>query len=337
MTLQDFATTDMNASAFLALAALLPGADAPAGATVAKGEIRFACPDDRHNVPERFRLAPHTFAFEDQFRYDLRHSDVEVRAVRFASPVASPHAENNTVHCEYFRPKKPGKYPAVIVLDILQGNALVSRGEAVWLASNGIAALTVTMPYYGARRPPEATHGKQRMLTPDVTKSVDNVCQTVLDCRRAAAWLAAQPEVDAGKLGVLGTSLGSFVGGVVAAVDPTIKTGCLLLGGGGLVDVFWDHPQAGLLTRGLQVVGITREQLKDKLAVVDPLTYADRLKEKKLLLIAASRDDVVPPEAMKRLWEATGKPKLVWVDSTHVGAAAFAFKAMNEVIAHLKD
>lgn len=337
MTLHDFATTDMNATAFFALAALASGADTPASTTVTRGEVRFACQDDKHRVPERFRLAPHSFPYEDQFRYDLTHSDVEVRVIRFPSPVASPHAQNNTVHCEYFRPKKPGKYPAVIVLDILQGNALVSRGEAVWLASNGVAALTVTMPYYGERRPPETTDGKQRMLSPDLNKSVDNVCQTVLDCRRAAAWLAAQPEVDADKLGIVGTSLGSFVGGVVAAVEPSIKTGCLLLGGGGLVDVFWDHPQAGLIARGLTVVGITKEQLKQKLEVVDPLTYADRLKEKKLLLIAASRDDVVPPEAMRRLWEATGKPKLVWVDSTHVGAAAFAFKAMNEVIAHLKD
>lgn len=327
----------MNATAFFALAALVSGADAPSSTTVTKGEVRFAGDDAKYRVPERFRLAPHTFAYEDQLRHNLTHSEVEVRVIRFPSPVTSPHSQNNTVHCEYFRPTKPGKYPAVIVLDILQGNALVSRGEAVWLASNGIAALTVTMPYYGERRPDEAITGKQRMLSPDVNKSVDNVCQTVLDCRRAAAWLAAQPEVDAEKLGILGTSLGSFVGGVVAAVDPTIKTGCLLLGGGGLVDVFWDHPQAGLIARGLQVVGITKEQLKAKLAVVDPLTYADRLKEKKLLLIAASRDDVVPPEAMKRLWEATGKPKLVWVDSTHVGAAAFAFKAMNEVIAHLKD
>jgi hypothetical protein len=30
------------------------------------------------------------------------------------------------------------------------------------------------------------------------------------------------------------------------------------------------------------------------------------------------------------------RPKIVWFDSTHVGAAANAFPAMNAVIEHLK-
>ena len=65
--------------------------------------------------------------------------------------------------------------------------------------------------------------------------------------------------------------------------------------------------------------------------------YAKWLKPKRLLLIAASRDDVVPPAAMKRLWEATGQPKLIWLDATHVGAAAYVFPTMQAVIAHVKE
>jgi dienelactone hydrolase len=222
----------------------------------------------------------------------------------------------------------------VVVLDILQGNGLVSRGAAMWLAQNGVAALAVTMPYYGPRRPAE---GRHRMLTPDVDRSVENVRQTVLDCRRAVAWLGSRPEVDADRLGVVGTSLGSFMGGLVAAAEPRVQTACLLLGGGGLVDAFYNHPQAQLVAQAMALAGITREKLSRQIAPVDPLTYADRLKDKRLLLIGASRDDIVPPEAMKRLWEATGRPKIVWLDATHVGAAAHAFTAMNAVIAHVKE
>ena len=183
----------------------------------------------------------------------------------------------------------------MVVLDILQGNGLVSRGAAMWLAQNGVAAMAITMPYYGPRRPAE---GRHRMLTPDVERSIGNMRQTVLDCRRAVAWLAARPEVDADRLGVVGTSLGSFMGGLVAASEPRVHSVCLLLGGGGLVDAFYNHPQAGLVAQALLLAGITKEKLKRQIAPVDPLTYADRLKEKKLLLIGASRDDVVPPEAM---------------------------------------
>ena len=46
-------------------------------------------------------------------------------------------------------------------------------------------------------------------------------------------------------------------------------------------------------------------------AATDPLTYAEQLKTKKVLIGAASRDDVVPPSAATALWEATGKQKIV--------------------------
>ena len=46
---------------------------------------------------------------------------------------------------------------------------------------------------------------------------------------------------------------------------------------------------------------------------------------------------MVPPAAMKRLWEATGQPKLIWLDATHVGAAAYVFPTMKAVIAHVKE
>ena len=54
-------------------------------------------------------------------------------------------------------------------------------------------------------------------------------------------------------------------------------------------------------------------------------------------MIAASRDEIVPPEAMRRLWVAPGRPKIVWLDATHIGAAAHAFTAMNAILAHLKE
>jgi dienelactone hydrolase len=317
---------------FLGLLANLTPAATPASPTT--GEVRCACDDERCAVPEPFRLATHTFPYEQQLRYDLEYSGVEVYTVRFPSPVTTPDRENNTVFAEYFRPKHAdGKLPAVVVLDILQGNALVSRGTAMWLAQNGIAALAVTMPYYGQRRPPAGP----RMISPNVERSVANVRQTVLDCRRAVAWLGARPEVDPDRLGVVGTSLGSFMAGLVAAAEPRVHTACLLLSGGGLVDAFFNHPRTQLLVHTLTLAGITREKLKRQIDPVDPLTYADRLKGKNLLLIGASRDDIVPPAAMKRLWAAAGKPKIIWVDATHVGAAAYAFEAMNAVVAHIKE
>jgi fermentation-respiration switch protein FrsA (DUF1100 family) len=102
------------------------------------------------------------------------------------------------------------------------------------------------------------------------------------------------------------------------------------------VDAFSQHPMAGPALVALRVAGVSIDQLRTQIAPVDPLTYADRLKAKKLLLIAASRDDVVPPAAMTALWQATGRPPILWVDSTHVGAAAHLLPAMTRVVEHLE-
>ena len=72
--------------------------------------------------------------------------------VTFPSPVVTPFEANNTVHCEYFQPKRAGKHPAVIVLHILGGDFPLSRLFCNRMAQQGVAALFVKMPYYGPRR-----------------------------------------------------------------------------------------------------------------------------------------------------------------------------------------
>jgi dienelactone hydrolase len=310
----------------VALALLAPAGDVPAPQT---GTVKFVADDKKDGVPERFRLESHTFDYRLTLKHDLKNTGVEVWTVTFPSPVTSKHEENNTVPCEFYVPKGAKKRPAAIVLDILDGAMVVSRAQALWLAQHDIPALIVQMAYYGPRRPKGS---KEKLLSLDVDKSVANVTQTVLDCRRAVAWLESRPEVDPDKIGLVGTSLGSFVGGVVAAAEPKVKTACLLLGGGGLVDAFNQHPQAGPALGVLALAGLTPDKLKKQIDPVDPLTYADRLKAKKLLLIGASRDDVVPPVAMETLWEATGKPSVMWVDATHVGAALYLLPMMREVV-----
>lgn len=287
------------------------------------------------SVPEAFRLPQGQFTFELKPKWDLRASGVSVLALTFPSPITSPHVENNTVHAEYFLPKNlDERQPGVIVLDILDGQQVVSRGQALWLAQHNIPALVVYMAYYGPRRPPGTN---LKLLTTDIRQSVSNIQQTVLDCRRAVAWLKTRPEIDPDRIGLLGTSLGSLIGGVVVGAEPDIHTAALLLGGGGLVDSFSNHPKAGMIPKALELIGLDRQALKKLIDPVDPLTYASQLKNKKLLLIAASRDDVVPPEAMKRLWQATDKPKIVWYDATHVGAALYLIPMMREVVKHIQE
>jgi len=298
-----------------------------------KGKVTFKPVGDQADVAERYRLDALDFDYELKPKRELVVSGIEIYDLTFPSPVKTKFKENNTVHAEYYLPKGKGPFPAVIILDILDGSQVVSRGIATVLATNGIAGLCVQMPYYGPRRPAE---GKVRLISPDINHTMDAIRQTVLDNRCATAWLESRPEIDKKKLGIHGTSLGSFMAALTAAAEPRLNNVSLLLGGGGLVDAYWDHPRAKPLLQALAVLGADKDAVKRVIAPADPITYAETLKKRNLLMIAASRDDIVPPECAKCLWEATGKQKIVWLNATHVGAALHLFAATDHIVKHFK-
>ncbi|MBA4188601.1 MAG: hypothetical protein C0467_11425 [Planctomycetaceae bacterium] len=298
------------------------------------GTFRFDCPtDEKDGVAERYRMPACAFDYKLSLRHELKSTGVRVYDLTFPSPVTTAIPENNTVHCELFLPAGKGPFPVAVVLDILQGNALIARGQCMWLAQHGVAGMVVYMAHYGPRRPPGSS---TRLISTNIPKSIEGVKQTVLDVRCAVAWLASRPEqFDAKNLGLVGTSLGSLVGAVVAANEPRIKNVCLLLPGGGLVDAFYDHP-LGIPYRPLLALVGGKFTLKLLIGPVDPLTYAKQLRGKNLLMLCASRDDIVPPSAARVLWEATGKQKIVWYDATHVGIAAFLMPVLNEMTDHIR-
>jgi dienelactone hydrolase len=305
-----------------------PPPDHPA---VETGNFRFTPVDDQKEVPERYRLAARTFDYEMSLKYDLPSVDVCVYRLRFPSPVVSPHPENNTVHAEYYRPAGDGPFPAVIVLDITAGDQSLSRGIATYLAHNRIAALFVQMAYYGPRRPPGS---RLRLLSADIPRTMAAVRQTVLDLRAAAAWMASRPELDPRRLGILGTSLGSFLAALAGEMEPRLGRVAVLLGGGGLVDGYYDHPHAAPYRRAYEALGGTKEKLVKLLAPVDPLTYAANLRARKVLILAGQRDEIVPPRMAEALWQASGRQKIVWYDCTHYGAALYLAEALQQLVRH---
>src|SRR5665213_810972 len=199
----------------------------------------FSCKD----VPLEMRgasgeLAGWLRAFEpkpEQFDYTLQRLDEDdaIIVYRLAYPSAfkTPWPENNTVPAEFYLPKSvSGKMPAAIVLDIMDGSAIIARGMARGLAENGIAALYVPMAYYGPRRPRGDPH--LRVLAADPTRTLDAMRQTVMDIRRAKAILASRPNIDPAHIGITGVSLGGIMTSLAAGVDGTFDRIVPILAGG---------------------------------------------------------------------------------------------------------
>ena len=220
----------------------------------------------------------------------------------------------------------------MVVLHILGADFALSRYYAARLADQGVAALFLKLPYYGERRP---SGGSQRFLSNDVGRSTLSMRQGVCDVRRAASWLAGRPEVDPGKLGVTGISLGGITSSLAAAIDPTLNRGVFLLAGGGLDEILWgmDEPEAHRSRQQWLDAGHTRAELKTLTTPLDPLTYAHRLVGKKILMMAGNVDEVVPPANARALWNASGRPPIRWFDCGHYSALGYLLPALRESVA----
>jgi dienelactone hydrolase len=300
---------------------------------VETGTFHFTPVGDQKNIPERYRLNAQAVDYEMSLKYDLSRCDLSVYRLRFPSPVESPYPENNTVHAEYYVPKGKGPFPGIIVLDITGGDQSLSRGIATYLAQNQIAGLFVQMAYYGPRRPPGS---KLRLLSPDVAQTMDAVRQTVLDLRVATAWLGSRPEIDPKRLGILGTSLGSFMAALTGEMEPRLGRVAVLLGGGGFVDAYYDHPLAEPYRKVYEALGGTKERLVKLIAPVDPLTCAANLKDRRVLMIAAKYDEIVPPKMARALWDAAGRPEILWYDCGHFSAILYVADGLGHVVEHFK-
>jgi len=301
-----------------------------------RGEVAYAPAADETAIPARFRLPAATFAFEAK-QLDIDSKTLEVWDVTFPSPVKTPHERNNTVHCEYYQPVGKTKAPGVIVLHILGGDFVLSRIFCNSLAQQGVAALFVKMPYYGPRRDPAS---RQRMIMPDPNETVAGMTQAILDIRRATTWLASRPEVDPEQLGIFGISLGGITSALAATAEPRLKNVCLLLAGGDVGAIAtgaWELPEAQEVRRAWVEKGGTRDEFAAILRTVDPVAYAANVRGKRVLMLNALSDEIIPKACTESLWSAFGKPPIVWYDGGHYSVARHIFGALHEVTHFFAD
>jgi hypothetical protein len=215
----------------------------------------------------------------------------------FTSAIASPWAENNRVHGQLFRAKRRG--PAAVVL--AQWNARWEEQQNVcrWLQQLGVTAVKLSLPYHDRRAIPNHPRA-DHLVGPNIGLTMQAVRQAVVDVRRALRWLEQEGY---GRLGVLGTSVGSAIGFVAMCHEPALRAGAFVHAS----TYFGDVVASGLTTTGvwepLAEAGLTLEQLRQFWLPISPFPYIAKLRGagKKILLITGSYDPTFQPELTVQL------------------------------------
>ena len=242
--------------------------------------------------------------------------------VKLLAPVAAA-TTNKTLELEYYVPRTTsgGPVPAIIILPVSAGEHYpLERHFARYFTRRGYAAVIV---HRESERDPQTGEQVNELLE-----------QSIFDNRFVIDWLERLPELDANRIGVLGTSMGAIKGALLAPVDSRVKASVLGLVGGDVPYILTYSQEGGL--RGGGIVGhrnaylmkhhVRLEEFKKRLeetVTYDPLLFAPAVDPVKVLLFLGALDTIVPFKKGLELRRAMGKPETVIMFSGHYTTAFY--------------
>lgn len=171
--------------------------------------------------------------------------------------------------------------------------------------------------------------------------------KTVNETRRLIDYLSAHPEIDPGRIYLVGASYGAITGSIVMAKDKRLRAGVMVYGGGdfrellnsyanrlgvavwlGLIDgknLNPEKPPLPKLTASQErkvglVLGCLIPVARYFLGVADPIHYVGQISPTPVYFQNGKNDVLVPAAAGKALQDAAREPKkITWYESDHVG------------------
>jgi len=288
----------------------------------------------------RALLAEHEIADRD-FPWTLSKKRETAKLVEyeltFPSPLKTDVEENNTVPCKVWMPKDDQKRrPAAVMLHWLGGSFDILEAVCARMAERGITTLMLWMPTYGKRRAKDPAK-RTKMISLDNERTLLLFKQAMLDIRRAGDWLASRRDVEPSRVGLVGISLGAVVGAVVSGIDLNFRRVAFLVGGGDLPGVvLHGSKETAEIKKLAEEKGLGRDELAKLWRPIEPLTYASRLRTDRVLMLNAESDQVFPRACTDKLWEACGKPEIVWYKADHYTWAMALPKILDALEKHLE-
>ena len=214
----------------------------------------------------------------------------------------------------------------MIVLPVWGVSAYPSETIAASLRNQSEGAINVlqvhgaqTLFDWGALGDARSEAELQRLLALMVERFIDKV----IDVRRLVDWAETRPEVDTGRIALVGFSMSAIVGSIVLTNEPRIAAGVLVVGGADLHEVLAAcngrirRTRERLLERFEWSIEDFKDALEGPLEAINPVRFAGRLDPDRVLMIEAAEDTCIPASARERFWHAMGRPERVAYQYDH--------------------
>jgi dienelactone hydrolase len=199
------------------------------------------------------------------------------------------------------KPKGAGPFAGVVFFHWLgrpKGDRTQFLDEAVALSKRGVTSLLI-QGYFPWKEPPV-----------DGPTDRQQIIDQTIEARRAIDLLLSQKEIDHKRVAYVGHDYGSMFGGIVAGVDPRVKSYVLIAGLGKFSPwslKYW--PKTA--TKG-------NEAYEQAVSPLDPIRFVSRAKSTAFLFQFANSDEYITKEEATAFFEQARGPKEVkWYDAEH--------------------
>ena len=300
---------------------------------------------DRSPVPEPEPLLQHTGVPPEQFRVDPEpitavdawilhaYTFFHRRDYRTYRVVYPGHLGGDTI-AHLLIPPGAGPHPTVIVFPILDpGSLVVAEAAAKALVRRGYLVAWL-------ERPDLAFETSDR---PDLP--TEALSSSVRDARRLLDFLVTRDDVDAGRIGTAGISLGAMQACLLQAVDKRVRAGFYVLGGGGTAELLYDSREVPVRSYRDNVLKKLQLASRDDFVAhmrpltraIDPAVRAPAIRPASVLVATGRFDHVIPRARAEELWEALGRPKRILLPIGHYQVLPFFWWLMARGADHFDD
>jgi dienelactone hydrolase len=205
-----------------------------------------------------------------------------------------------------------GKLPAVLLQYGSGGDKKTDYIVALahQFVTHGFVVLTIDSPGRGERKSPQAT---KRSPTDWLQggEGRELFLQYCGDYSRATDYLASREDVSADRLAYVGISWGAITGVTYVAHDTRIKAMGSMVGGG-------DFLANVAVPKGDDAAKNETPKNVEKLPSIDPVHHVAQIAPRPLLLLNATKDQLVPRPFGEALHNAAGSgAKKVWLETDH--------------------
>src|SRR5205823_2415786 len=148
------------------------------------------------------------------------------------------NAKGQTVTGLFMRPRAEGKYPVVLILHGRGSDKddMMAKFGAD-LAAKGLGSLALDADLHGERIPASKDDAR------DPKRVAHMMRGGIVDYRQILDYLKTRKDVDSGRIGVLGYSMGAMMGAILSGVDDRIKATVLCVGGDQVLSILERIPE----------------------------------------------------------------------------------------------